>query len=173
MTGTATTPARRFAPYRSRKALSSPVYAALYVGEAKMATSASATDAVSADSSVSDQSNRRGAYSARSTTTDGTAPSASATARATPWVREAGLGLPVTTAMRIAISSGGGDTRRRREWYLVDHGIIGQGKGRLPSPALAQQGQHTLAEPVRLLQVRVPGQDELRDAQVRVFEYPV
>src|SRR5277367_5675198 len=138
-----------------------------------MATSADATDAVSEDSSASAQSNRRGAYSARSTTTAGTAPSAPATARATPWVRDAGLGLPVTTAMRMAISSGRGGRVGHGERYLVDCAIIGRGIRRLPSPALAQHGQYALAEPVGLLQVRVSGQDELRYAQVSVFEYPV
>src|ERR1700724_3005477 len=44
-----------------------------------------------------------------------------------------------------------------------------QRRRRYPAPAPAQLGQHALAEPVRLLQVRVPGQDELRDAQRRVL----
>src|SRR3954447_21605857 len=42
----------------------------------------------------------------------------------------------------------------------------GQGRTRCrPHPAPVQFRQHSLAEPVRLLQVRVPGQDELLDAQ--------
>src|SRR6202453_3327510 len=65
-----------------------------------MATSAAATSSVSRDSDGSDQSNRPAACSARSTTTEGE-PSAPATARATLWVRDAGLGLPVTTAIRM------------------------------------------------------------------------
>src|SRR5438876_8179815 len=90
-----------------------------------MATSAAATSAVSRVSSASEESNRAGACSARSTTSgagtpgvaeDGTlgaeraeATSAArrvlATARATPCVRDAGLGLPVTTAIRIRVVS--------------------------------------------------------------------
>src|SRR4029079_869845 len=38
-----------------------------------------------------------------------------------------------------------------------------------PDPAAAQLRQYALTEPVRLLQVRVAGQDELRDAQRRVL----
>ena len=43
----------------------------------------------------------------------------------------------------------------------------------LPPAARGQDGQHTLPEPVRLLQVRVPGQDELRDTQPGVLLDPV
>lgn len=43
----------------------------------------------------------------------------------------------------------------------------------LPAATSAQDGQHALAEPVGLLQVRVPGQDELGDAERGVLFYPV
>src|SRR4029077_581501 len=90
-----------------------------------MATSAAATSAVSRVSSASEESNRADACSARSTTSGAGAPGAAedgtlgaeraegtssarkiaATARATPCVRDAGLGLPVTTAIRISVAS--------------------------------------------------------------------
>ena len=43
----------------------------------------------------------------------------------------------------------------------------------LPAAALAQYGQYALAEPVGLLEVRVPGQDELGDAERGVLLDPV
>src|SRR6185312_5490766 len=90
-----------------------------------MATSAAATSAVSRVSSASEESNKAAACSARSTTSGAGAPGVagdgtlgaeraegtsaarkvSATARATPCVRDAGLGLPVTTAIRISVAS--------------------------------------------------------------------
>src|ERR1700735_1638372 len=81
-----------------------------------MAMSAAAPSAVSRDSSASYGSNRLGAYSLRSTTTWAPDAGASGQARAadrvpatpsaTPWVRDAGFGLPVTTAMCMASGSG-------------------------------------------------------------------
>jgi hypothetical protein len=43
----------------------------------------------------------------------------------------------------------------------------------LPAAALAHDGQHSLAEPVGLTPVRVPGQDELGDAERGVLLDPV
>ena len=83
------------------------------MGEAKIAMSASATSAVSRDSSAADGSNRLAACSLRSTTrwvwdpaADSAADRVPATARATPWVRDAGFGFPVTTAIRMTSTSG-------------------------------------------------------------------
>src|SRR5579859_6929249 len=77
-----------------------------------MATPAAATSAVSRVSSGSDQSNRRAACPARSTSRGGdsskrlSVPIVAATNMARSCVREAGLGLPVTTAIRMALPSG-------------------------------------------------------------------
>src|ERR1700735_3004002 len=75
--------------------------------------SASATSAVSRDSSAADGSNRLAGCSLRSTTrwvwdpaADSAADRVPATARATPWVRDAGFGFPVTTAILITFTSG-------------------------------------------------------------------
>src|SRR3984957_19457990 len=175
-----------------------------------MAMSAAATSVVSRDSSASFGSNRLGAYSLRSATTwapdagaSGQARAADrvpATASATPWVRDAGFGLPVTTAMCMASGSGPrelelvrecdtaarsarhgvsrygggmGGTCRGRERCRADGVVRAAGRGMLPAAALAQDRQHALAEPVCLLQVRVPGQDELGDAQCGVLLNPV
>ena len=63
--------------------------------------------------------------------------------------------------------------RRGGERGGVD-GPVDRLRGRvLPHAAGGQDRQHALAEPVRLLQVRVPGQDELVDAQLRVLLDPV
>src|SRR5271166_2760521 len=126
-----------------------------------MAMSAAATSAVSRVSSASDQSNRLDACSARSTTrcvggfwgtSDTVSPTgapgseagvssvarASATARATPCVRDAGLGLPVTTAIRMAsylrsrTAGSGADTqlvRPEREVYDAAAGWRGRSAG--------------------------------------------
>src|SRR6185312_9897027 len=95
-----------------------------------MATSAAATAAVSRDSSAAEESNSRGACPARSTTGWVVAPgrvaaSAPATARATPWVRDAGFGLPVTTAI-CTMSASAGEVTRGYERARHRHGVLKQ-----------------------------------------------
>src|ERR1700722_14052069 len=146
-----------------------------------MATSAAATSAVSRESSASDQSNRLGGCSGGGGGGASSAASTSARARATPWVREAGLGLPVTTAIRMAVTSvsrigrrskcyhspfgisrlsrgGGGLTRAigrrpggRGEGDRVRGAVQAGRRGVGPQAAGLQDRQHALAEPVRLL----------------------
>src|ERR1035441_7561779 len=180
-----------------------------------MAMSAAATSALSRESSAADGSNRLEACSARSVTRwagpveagglEGSSSAArvSATARATPWVRDPGLGLPVITAIRMGlppfaktfVGGCGATDRSARKSFLRCGGWMAPGisrgsgrrgeRGRVhgridavrrrvgPQAARAQDRQDALAEPVRLLQVRVAGQDELGQAEPCVLLDPV
>src|SRR5690348_4568928 len=79
------------------------------------------------------------------------------------WCRLAGASRPRRTT--ITIETAKPVLRSATSAAVPGRLQLPLGAGRLPHPASAQLGQHSLAEPVRLLQVRVAGQDELRDAQ--------
>ena len=76
---------------------------------------------------------------------------ASATARATPCVRDAGLGLPVTTAIRMAsylrsrTAGSGADTqlvRPERELYDAAAGWRGRSAGGARGPDVGAERRH-------------------------------
>src|ERR1700691_2094646 len=96
---------------------------------------------------------------------------APAAAVATARVRDAGFGFPTTMTNDKAppaaglapagasVANGRGSGTGGHAGAVMKDGRGGDGATR------AKQGQDTLAEPVGLLEVRVPGQDELLDAQ--------
>ena len=100
--------------------------------------------------------------------------SRSETATATEWVREFGLGLPVMTAIVVTMRPSCRLRVCRATVWVGANGVtvcgasLG-GAGLAPEAAAFEDGQHALAEPVGLLQVRVAGEDELGDADARVL----
>ena len=169
------------------------------MGEAKTAISAAATSALSRVSSAADGSNRLAACSTQVHGQLGLGLAADSAAdrvrrprgrrgsgtraSGSRLLRQSALPLPPAwTSWRWAESTGrsglhdrrqAGRDLMRRERGRGECVIRAAGRGMVPAAALAQDGQHALAEPVRLLQVRVPGEDELRDAELGVLLDPL